>query len=407
MTVLFKTKIIFQKNLLLVAFLSTVQLQGAEACDQILNPGANLAAAISSAAAGSTLCLNAGDYGVNTLSGIVKTSDVLVQSVSGREAQVSPLIDGTQHVKFQNLTINGAKITNSRFISILNSTFTSQMLVIGSGSSPTPANILIDGNTFDGINYGSYGEGRLQMYDAGGVTVSNNHFGKAGESDGIQWGGYGGVVGPGNVFDGLIQGNYGAHIDSIQAYGQVDHHTITGNFFVNNTIAYAAYDGGANISFTNNVILGQGGYGQLIFGSVDNGIIRHNVLSNLAAGCDNKPELDPSTNCIFSDNILINGVRMDITKCINCSKSYNLADSATVNYCASEPTCGTMGSNLLTGAPTFVGGASPTNWGGFLLTSTSLGSMNASDGTNRGINSLGTPTPPVVLTAPANLRVIN
>jgi hypothetical protein len=375
------------------------------ACDQTLSSGANLASAISNAASGSTICLNSGNYGTVNLSSIVKTSDVTVQSVSGRDATVNPIISGTQHVKFQNLTIAGAKITTSRYISVLNSTFTSQMLVIGSGSSSTPANILIDGNTFDGLKYGGYGEGRLQLYDAGGVTVSNNHFGKAGESDGIQWGGYGGTVGPGNVFDGLIQGSYSAHVDAIQAYGEVNHHTIKGNYFVNNTIAYAAYDGGANITFTDNVILGQGGYGQLIFGSVDNGIIKHNMLSNLAAGCDNKSELDASTNCVFSDNILINKVRMDITKCVNCNKSYNLADTATVNYCSSEPTCGTMGSNLITGTPTFVGGTSPTSWSGYQITSSSLGYKNASDGTNRGINSISGTTPPsTILAAPTNLR---
>ena len=57
------------------------------------------------------------------------------------------------------------------------------------------------------------------------------------------------------------------------------------------------------------------------------------------------------------------------------------------------------------GAPTFQGGSSPTTYNGFLLTGTSLGKGNASDGTDRGITASGstttTPPPPPPAPAPA------
>ena len=54
-----------------------------------------------------------------------------------------------------------------------------------------------------------------------GVSITNNHFGNGGCSDGIQIIGnaYGVGVGPGNEFSGVRQNGYSNHIDSIQLYG--------------------------------------------------------------------------------------------------------------------------------------------------------------------------------------------
>ena len=58
-----------------------------------------------------------------------------------------------------------------------------------------------------------------------GVTITNNHFGNGGESDGVQLigGAYGVQVGPGNEFTGIKQGSYSAHVDPIQLYGTTPH----------------------------------------------------------------------------------------------------------------------------------------------------------------------------------------
>jgi hypothetical protein len=375
------------------------------ACDQTLSPGANLASAISNAASGSTICLNSGNYGTVSLSNIAKTSDVNVQSVSGRVATINPIISGTQHVKFQNLTIAGADIKQSRYISILSSTFTSQMRVIGSGSSSTLANILIDGNTFDGLKYGGMGEGRLQLYDAGGVTVSNNHFGKAGESDGIQWGGYGGTVGPGNVFEGLIQGSYSAHVDAIQEYGQVDHHTIIGNYFNNNTMYIGAYDGGKNITVTHNVF-GPGDSntsGQPIqFGSIQGLTFTHNTVKgsyNVAQGA--KSGMPANTNATYQNNIFHGSIISDSGDqpgCASgCTYDHNL-------FSLSEKARGT---NSIVGTPTYTGGAAPSTWAGYPLTSSSLGYQAGTDSKDMGSNLFGggAVLPIASIAAPSNLRI--
>jgi len=400
----------FKKPFLFLALLMGASQISFAACDQTLSPGANVASAISSAAGGTTICLNSGSYGSVNLSNIVKTSDVTVQSVSGNSAVASLIVRGSNHLRFKNLTISGMDMnaTGNKNISIVNNTFKGQLKVIGSGSSSTPANILIDGNTFDGISVcSSCSEGRLQLYDAGGVTVSNNHFGGAGESDGIQWGGYGGTVGPGNVFDGIIQGSYSRHIDAIQLYGQVDHHTIIGNYFMNGDTYIMAPDGGNAVTFKNNVAKAGSGsyYWKFQFGSHSNLTFSHNTIpANIGVSIDKKSDSTiKSSNAVVQNNIMTNGAGFKtkdssgVESCTNCTFSHNLFSSNSQ----------AIGTNNLVGAPTFIGGTSPTTWAGYQLTSNSLGYRAATDGSDMGTTYYGTGTPStgVVLNAPTNLRV--
>ncbi|MGZ3742857.1 MAG: hypothetical protein ACXWRE_05830 [Pseudobdellovibrionaceae bacterium] len=378
-------------------------------CDQTLSAGANVASAIANAASGSTICLNGGSYSLITLTSIIKTSDVILQSTSGRTATLSLNVSGSNHLKFQNLTIAGMNMNNggNLNISILNNTFTDQLQVVGSGNSSTLANILIDGNTFDGISVctNCY-EGRLQLYDAGGVTVSNNHFGKAGESDGIQWGGYGGTVGPGNVFEGLIQGNYGRHVDAIQLYGQVDHTTITGNYFNNDTMYIGAYDGGANIFVTNNVF-GPGDTnlsGQpMQFGAIQGLTFIHNTVSGDYVVAQGAKFGDlQNTNALYRNNIFNGTSIADTGDQPGCSGSC-VYDR---NLFASSGSA--RGTNNLIGLPSFVGGSQPSTWAGYQLNVNSLGYRAATDGNDLGVNYYGTGSllPSIQLTAPTGLRIV-
>lgn len=291
--------------------------------------------------------------------------------------------------------------TGNKNITVANNSFTGQFLVIGSGSSTALANILIDGNTFDGINVCSNCfEGRLQLYDAGGVTVSNNHFGGGGESDGIQWGGYGGTVGPGNVFDGIIQGSYGRHVDAIQQYGQVDHHTITGNYFNNNTIYIGAYDGGANITISNNVFGPNSGSGQpMQFGAIQGLNFTHNTVKGdgyvVAQGA--KSGMPKNINAVYKNNLFA-GTRIadtgDQPGCASgCVYDRNIFSSSS----------DARGTNTLIGTPIFVGGLNPTTFSGYQLTPSSLGYKAGSDGNDIGI--IFTGPLPLVLAAPKNLRL--
>ena len=373
------------------------------ACNQTLSPGANLASAISSAAAGSTICLNSGSYGSVSLSNIVKTSDVIVQSVSGNAASISSLniSNGSNHLKFQNLTISGMNISGgtTKNITVSGSTFTGQLLV--NTISFNNNNILIDGNAFDGYNANGGYEGRLQISWGGGpgtvpagVTVTNNHFGGGGCSDGIQIGSYGVVVGPGNIFENIKQGSCTEHVDAIQLYGQ-SHTTINGNYFNSVTVCVGAYDGGNSEVVTNNVFSNTC---VLDFGSISNLTFSHNTVvgTNPRIGGINS---STATTGSMNNNIM-KGVSFNTNAgngCNPCTFDRNMFSSSG----------SAKGTNTLIGTPTFIGGTAPATWPGYQLTSSSLGYGGASDGGDLGPKSFGTATsPPAVLIAsPTNLRV--
>lgn len=405
----FKRKFIF-----LILLLGASQASFA-ACDQTLSSGVNLATAITNAAAGSTICLNSGTYAEASLSGISKTSDVTIQSVSGRTASVAFVIKNSNHLKFQNLTISKMDMRNGSVfnsnISVLNNTFKGQMLVDGSGKAGVNVNILVDGNTFDGINIctGCY-TGRLQLWGITGVTITNNHFGGGGTADGILWGGYGGTVGPGNVFEGILQsaaGTTGAHIDTIQLNGggsgfagNVDHGSIVGNYFNNNTVHIGAYDGSSSINISNNVFGASDSPQPIQLGAVQGLSYLHNTHVgnwNVAQGA--KAGMTLNSNANYQNNIFVGVKILDSGTQPGCSPGctydHNLFSSSSL----------ARGTNNIIGLPTFSGGSNPTSWAGYLLTSSSLGYKVATDGNDMGGNYFGTGTvSSASLVAPSNLR---
>src|SRR6476469_1891948 len=86
----------------------------AQSCSQTLSPGANVASAIASAAAGSTICLNSGSYGSVTLSGVSKNPRVTRSSVTSQGATVRLTFDtGAQGITFDGLTVTGAEFSGS------------------------------------------------------------------------------------------------------------------------------------------------------------------------------------------------------------------------------------------------------------------------------------------------------
>jgi hypothetical protein len=346
--------------------------------------GSAIQTAVTNAAAGSTICLAAGTYsGSLAVNGVNKSSDVIVTTASGqRDATIDITINNSSHIKFQNLTISGFGIAGSsaKNISVLNNTFVGQMSIDTFGN--TNAGILIDGNTFDGISAcANCQEGRITVgqYPAGtapvGVTISHNHFGGAGQSDGIQDGAYGVVI-KDNVFDGILQVNgYTRHVDSLQLYGQ-SHTTVTGNYFANFTTAIMAPDGGDTETIDNNVFISPTDGGSAIqLGHHSYTTFRHNVVKGtdvhswVGAG-----DSDPNNHVVMQDNVMINAsfVAHDCVSCTTYHNLYNLSGEAS-------------GTSSIIGTPIFTGGASPTNHDGYILASNSPGYNNASDGTSRGV----------------------
>lgn len=393
----------FKKIILFSILLGSSQVSWA-ACTQTLSPGANLATAISSAAAGSTICLNSGNYGNMTLSNISKSSAVTLQSASGVGATIGIQLGSSNQLTFQNLKISVLNWTNNKNtnIKVLNNTFVGQMYVNGNGSG-TPQNNVIDGNTFDGIDVGSLSnEGRLQLYDANDLIISNNHFGRAtgsnygGDSDGIQAGGHGGKIGPGNVFDGVLATGSGRHVDAIQLYGQANNFEVYDNYFINggsylfNYSETVAQNYGTSIHDNVFVI---GDYYPAVQNAANTVTFKHNTMIGVGVNIDGN-----STNAVAQDNIFTKGGSFNLV-CTGCTISKNMFDSSG----------NADGTNTMIGSPQFVGGTVPTTLAGYQLTSSSMGYQAATDGKDMGKNFFGagagaTPAPALV-SAPSNLRV--
>lgn len=372
-----------KKLLAILVFLASTSASFA-ACDQTISPDANVATAVAAAAAGTTVCLNNGNYGSVVLNGVSKSDRVTVQSSSGRGGVISFKMNNSSNITLQSLTINGLDMWNgaNKNISVLNNTFTGQLLVTGSGRASASAGILIDGNTFDGINVcASCYEGRLQIYDGGGINVSNNHFGNRGESDGIQMGGYGGMIGPGNVFSDILYSG-GRHVDAMQLYGEVDSISIVGNYFFNGGSYIMAPDGsiGGPTVIKENVFVVGDYWNAVQLGGFKGITFEHNTAIGIGVYFNNKTQ---ATNVVARNNIM-RGSQFYGTGAI----SFNMFSAST----------NASGSSNIIASPAFVGDGNPTSYAGFQLSSSSPGYRAASDGTNMGITSAR----PV---APTNLTV--
>jgi len=369
------------------------------ACDQTLNPGANLAAAVSSAPVGSTICLNSGSYGsVNLFDITGRTGYVTVQSTTGVGASISPQTGNSRYIRFQNLTITGGLQNScSRNIQYVGNTVTGPLTLTNSGCPDLAT--LFDDNKFPNINVGGGYEGRLSLIYGTGITLQNNTFGPGGASDGIFMGGNVSNVkiGPGNIFTGISQAACGSvHCDSIQGYGAGTGIVIQGNYFEKGDTFIMMPDGSSGVTVKNNVFNGNGvSYiDKIQFGSASSPVFQHNTLHNTRASFDSKTGSPATSNALVENNIMDVGSSFKTTGGSGCSGCTFRSDlfSSSANA---------IGTNNVIGLPTYVGGAKPTTWPGFKLTTTSLGHLAASDGTDLGATSFG--SSPVPLPAPTNL----
>src|SRR5262245_34471635 len=94
--------------LLVVAIIAVVAAapasSSAQSCSMTLNPGANVASTIASAAAGSTICLNSGSYGAVRVSNVTKATRVTIRSTTGTGASFTDLsIAAVNGLTFSNL----------------------------------------------------------------------------------------------------------------------------------------------------------------------------------------------------------------------------------------------------------------------------------------------------------------
>jgi hypothetical protein len=355
----------------------------------------NLASVFSSAQSGDTIQLAAGSYG--SWQGGTKTGMVTLRPVSGAAVTLSTNFNGAAFITLDGLALGDTTIAGrSHDITIKNSAVTGPSVV--DASTMSNANILFDHDSFDNIDAcGTCYEGRLTVRgnnntSAVGVAITNTHFGNGGGSDGVQIVGdaYGVQIGPGNEFANIKQGNYAAHVDSIQLYGS-SHTQIVGNYFHDNDTIIMAPDGGNSEYIANNVMIGSGYVPAVQLGSHQNTQVVHNTVKNIQIQTGSKVGAPTGNNVNVSNNVFAQGASTSPAGgngCTNCPVTYNLF----VNSAS--------GTNALTGTPVFAAGSAPTTYAGWALKAGSPGKGNASDGTDRGINLTaatsggGTPGPP-------------
>jgi hypothetical protein len=396
------------------------------ACNQTLSPGANVASAVSSAANGSTICLNSGNYGSVNFYDMARTGYVTVTSTTGTGAIMSPKVGNSDYIRFDRMSLSSMQINNgSTNIQIANSTFLPNktgLAVIASSK------ILVDNVDFTSVNQATW-SGRVSLNNASYTTITNSKFVgvgkdssnvKVGAADGIMIIGQASnnTIGPNNLFADILQSvcdvaNPGSHCDSIQFYGGGPGNVITGNHFVNDNIFIMAPDGVDKVTVTNNVFNGDAfpTYDWKIqFGSANGVVFEHNTLTNTGVTFDSKPGNSASTNISAKNNIIKD-------KSIKTTGGSGCTPNCVFNYNTFGSSGSAIGSSNLIGIPTFTGGTKPTAFSGYKLTSSSIGYLKATDGKDMGTSYYGsgaittpsdtttTPSGTTTLAAPTNLRL--
>lgn len=406
-----------KKLIFLLTLMAMSQLSFA-ACDQTVNPGVNLASAVSSAPNGSTICLNSGDYGTVNFTNISRTGLVTVQSTTGTGAAMSPQVNNSDFIRFQGMTLRSMQIVAcSTNIQVAGNTWaqnTSGIVVMDHGYNCSTANkqILIDGNNFVNTRP-AWGEGKVGLVSVNGVTLKNNLF--KGQSignggDGIQTGGSLANIniGPGNIFRDIRQAPCDnspgvPHCDAIQFVGDCPTCTINGNWFDNVEVVLQHHDANVPVVFTNNLVTNavqMWVYGTP--GNADNSRIEHNTFYNLGLAMwgTTGSGVSDTTGLIGRNNILIGSTaRPSTCSATSCTFTHNL--------CQTASQCGFTSSSAVVGTPIFVGGSpgNITTWAGWQLAAGSLGYKAGSDTKDVGTNYYGPNT--VTLAPPTSLRVVN
>jgi chitodextrinase len=382
-------------------------------CTQTLSTGANIASAVSSAAADSTICLNSGNYSAVNFTDIARTSMVTVKSVSGVSAQMSPVFSNSDYIRLESMTLSNAAISRcSTNIQLVNNTWVQDTGGISvndnaQGCDSSNKNILIDGNTMI-MTRATGGEGKITITSVNGVTIKNNLIqGEPGAAlpsgsktggDGIQMAGSVNniIIGPGNILRDLLQAPCGSdplndpHCDSIQIVDSAPNANIvvSGNWFDNVEVTLQHHDWGTSALKFNNNLITNSRHNWSYNAPTSGAVIEHNTFYTQGDANWGKYGGVDSANLSFKNNILVNSASPYWCGAASCTANNNLGTTAGQ----------AIGTNSIIGTPTFVGGTVPTTWAGWQLAVGSLGKGTASDGLDRGTTYFGSGTivtPPV------------
>ena len=369
-------------------------------CTTTISSG--LAVAIQNAAAGATICLNAGSYGNLNLTNVRKSSDVTVQPVSGVNATIgSVTLQNSSHLHFTgasgSLTVGSSTLDSTNTLPNCSDHITFDYLrFLGFGIFPRCAAmaILVDHANMDNLGPAAGGEGRInvQALDQGpdadqGITISNSTFNgttpnnTADCSKGVQiLGGAYGVQVLNSEFarmpdQGTCDQVNGIHIGGIQLYGGRYAH-IKGNYFHDNgsSAGGLAMGDGPNATVEDNVWVCTCIYPWSVQAFATHGsVFRHNTFAG-GGGLHFQYQSGYPANNIVRDNVFTD-------------PGNGITDSSGANWGTEDHNLnsGMSGVGDITGDAVWAGGSSPTSYDGYHLAPGSPGKSAASDGTDMGI----------------------
>jgi hypothetical protein len=231
------------------------------------------------------------------------------------------------------------------------------------------------------VGYADAGEGSrinvVQMSGDGpcpdGVTIANNLI-SGGESDGVDTGGN--VCGTrivDNVVTNILEDNCnGIHCDAFQDNGASTDTLIAGNYISNVSDCGLFDNGSSGLTYENNVCTNVSGYA-FQFGGAAGLTIDHNTFATTTpAQIGNGADGTPTSNLVVTGNVFEDSVSINPGQPV----TYGLGGENGNLWLPGTGLRGApaaAGAQDVSGAPTFAGGASPSTFAGFALSSLSPG----------------------------------
>lgn len=391
---------------LVMAWLAVPTRVLAQSCTQTLSPGANVQSAVSSAAAGSTICLESGNYNGFSLNGVAKSPRVTLRATSQLGASFTgglTFAGNTNGLTFEGINFVGIVITgtNTRDLTFRNFNLTGQVRIDGV-TTATPNILLEDFSQIDldvadanpaGIYFPFAGRGSP-------VATIRRAIIDGGCADGIQ-SGVPFILEQSRIMNKQVGScPNDPHTDAVQLYGGPFAGTIIkNNYFYRNVQVLTAYDGVDNVLIENNIFDpgpdGERRPCQIEWYSDVSSIIRHNTVlyrgADYGSIClDRKPADSAGYGTVVVDNIANDiSVYNDSTW---GERHHNLLRTG-------------AGTSEIAGAPTYKGGPTPTTVAAFELAPSSLGKGAASSPAGSDVGAIVWSASPAAPAAPTGLIV--
>lgn len=408
------------------AMLAPIAFSGsanAQTCSQTLNSGANVGSAVSSAAAGSTICLNNGNYSGFTLSSVSKSPQVTVRAINPGSATFTSAVSFTgsaSGLTFDGINYNGINITgaSAHDLSFKNGDASRGAVYVDYNTYSNP-NLLFENLTHynqDPVGHCWSGSvnciGRpagYTVFDAGRsnsnpVVIIRGAIISGGCADGIK------LDTPGIVEYSVIKNRLigscsnDPHVDALQNVGGKTNGLIVRyNYFSNNSQVIGFYDEVNKALIEHNVFdpgTSEPRQCQIELYSDSGSIVRNNTI--VTRGSNGRICLDKKTT---------QGVGVNTQVYNNIALGLSTGNGSTASVNTNNLFSGAAGGGNFSGTPTFAGSCAGavvngTSWTQCTLASGSAGKNAGTDGKDVGTNYFnGISGGTTLLVAPTNLTV--